>query len=154
MMQTTADQREWRRGIVADMAIAGMTERQIVDALRDRFGLTVSKTTVHRDLVKIRADWAERRSASYDRWVSEIVALLDAARKRVMPQVMNGSLRAVDRLLAIVDRYCRILGLNAPTEVKLTESFLDSEIARMAAELGEEADEILRRAGLDPSDFQ
>lgn len=145
----TPSERERRRSLVAELAVAGMTERQIVDALRERFSIAVSKTTVHRDLVKIRADWADRRSSSYDAWVSEMIALLDTARKRVMPQVMQGNLWAVDRILAIIDRYCRILGLNAPTRVDFTDAAIDREIKRLAEELGEEAESILRDIDLD-----
>lgn len=145
----TPSERERRRSLVAELAVAGMTERQIVDALRERFNIAVSKTTVHRDLVKIRADWADRRSSSYDAWVSEMIALLDTARKRVMPQVMQGNLWAVDRILAIIDRYCRILGLNAPTRVDFTDAAIDREIKRLAEELGEEAESILRDIDLD-----
>lgn len=150
---TTPAQREQRRLLVSDLAISGLTERQIVDALRDRFGVAVSKTTVHRDLIAIRAEWTNRHSASYDSWVAEMIATLDAARRRVLPQVHRGNLLAVDRLLAIVDRYCRILGLNAPKQVAISEADLDRELERLRDQMDDqEFKQILRESGLDDED--
>jgi Homeodomain-like domain len=51
-------------------------------------------------------------------------------------------LQAIDRLLKIMERRARLLGLDAPTRVNvITEDMLDAEIARLEAELrGLEAD--------------
>lgn len=51
------------------------------------------------------------------------------------------TLQAIDRLLKIQERRSRLLGLDAPTKVEaITVDQIDSEIARLARELGAVAD--------------
>lgn len=48
------------------------------------------------------------------------------------------ALRAIDRLVALLDRDARLMGLDAPTRSRvtvITEDVVDAEIARLSAEL-------------------
>lgn len=71
---------------------------------------------------------------------------IDAAIRAIWPDVMLGDLRAVDRLLKLMERRSRFLGLDAPTKQEVSgpdgepirvedaRAFLAEAIARVAAD--------------------
>lgn len=66
-----------------------------------------------------------RRKGDDGRWVW--VPLLDDAPR----------LQAIDRIIKIMERRAKLLGLDAPTQIQvLTMDVIDAEIARLSAELG------------------
>ncbi len=67
---------------------------------------------------------------------------LDSLLMAVWPKAMAGQLEAVDRVLSIMARRARLLGLDAPTQHQvLSIDAIDAEIVRLEAELrGLEAD--------------
>ena len=61
---------------------------------------------------------------------------LDGLLTAMWPHAMAGKGWAVDRVLAIMQRRARLLGLDAPTRVNvITEDMIDAEIRRLEAEL-------------------
>jgi hypothetical protein len=87
------------------------------------------------------------------------LARLDALLERVWPRAMAGHLPAVDRVLAILDRRARLLGLHAPeravVDVDLTVVTHEARIlaARYGLDVGEllrEAERIARALGAGP----
>jgi hypothetical protein len=72
------------------------------------------------------------------------LARLDALLERVWPRAMAGHLPAVDRVLAILDRRARLLGLHAPERVDLTVVTHEARI--LAARYGLDVGELLREA--------
>ncbi|HEX8859791.1 MAG TPA: helix-turn-helix domain-containing protein [Actinomycetes bacterium] len=63
---------------------------------------------------------------------------LDALQLAIWPKAMAGNLLAVDRVLAIMARRARLLGLDAPAQSRVTvlsEDVVDEEIARLEQEL-------------------
>ena len=68
----------------------------------------------------------------------EEVARLDRLQQGLWARAVGGDPRAADTVLRIIDRRIRLLGLDAPTEVKVRHvDNLDEEIASLERELGE-----------------
>lgn len=95
-------------------------QRQVADLLRGHHTagaiaarLGVTRRTVERDVKALRAQWRERRQIDTDAWVDSELERLAVAERAVWPKVEKGDLWAVDRLLAIMDRRARYLGLDA-----------------------------------------
>ena len=69
---------------------------------------------------------------------------LDTLLKIAMNRVVDdgkGALFAIDRVLAIMDRRAKLLGLDAPTKTQvITLDYIESEIMRLEAELGDNDD--------------
>ena len=140
MPKTTADRDRVaeRRTQVAALLLASRTQREIADTLE------VSVGTVNADVQAIRAEWAERRATSYDEWVAEQLAVLDRLQRSMLPVAVTGNSGAVDRVLAIMDRRTRLLGLDKPQQhehVVLTKDVVTAEIERLEAELARRASE-------------
>jgi hypothetical protein len=90
------------------------------------------------------------RSAAYkavavalDRWGSQDVAelqALEAARldsylAALAPQIERGSVQAIAGAVAISARRSKLLGLDAPTHLTITEEMLEAEHARLKGEV-------------------
>lgn len=109
---------------------AAITERQTQVAALVRKHYTTSEIasrlgvtprTVSNDLTTLRAQWRERREVDTDEWVSSELERLAVAERAVWPKVEKGNLFAIDRLLAIMERRARYLGLDAnPTQTQQT----------------------------------
>jgi hypothetical protein len=76
--------------------------------------LGVSKSTISNDFAIVNRWWREQAAVAVDEEIHLELSRLDAALRVVMPLVAKGNLKAVDRLLAIIDRRIRLLGLEAP----------------------------------------
>lgn len=109
---------------------AAITERQteVAALARSHYSaieiakrLGVTPRTVSNDLAVLRAQWRERREVDTDEWVASELERLAVAERAIWPQVERGKLVAIDRLLAIMDRRARYLGLDAnPTQNQQT----------------------------------
>lgn len=100
--------------------------------------LGVSVATVHSDMTAIRAEWAERRLTAYEDWIGEELATLDALQRSMLPLARTGQEKAVDRVLSIMDRRSRLLGLDQPERhehVVITKDLVAREIERLEEEL-------------------
>jgi hypothetical protein len=74
-------------------------------------------------------------------------ARLDALLLAVMPQARQGNLGAVDRVVRIMERRARLLGLDAPTKIAPTDPTGEYEYSGIGdAELFGEVDKLLDRA--------
>src|SRR5687768_1561567 len=90
--------------------------------------LHVASSTVQRDIQAIRQEWYEARQEAADLLISEDIARLVAAEKAIWPAVLRGDVLAVDRLLRIMERRAKLLGLDAPKKVDITQRI--REVAR------------------------
>lgn len=106
--------------------MAGLTYSQIAQALdyRDRRG---AHNAVNRTLRRTGSDLA----TDYRRIE---LARTERLLTSVWPQALAGDLFAVDRVLKIIDRQCRLLGLDAPVAVTVSEGTKD-ELSRMMYDL-------------------
>jgi sigma54-dependent transcription regulator len=100
----------------------------------------VSVATVNRDLAVVRAEWAERRSQSYESWVAEELAKIDLLERAILPAAISGDDKAQARIVQFMDRRARMMGLDKPERFEHTVITLDAveaEIARLEREMGE-----------------
>lgn len=73
-------------------------------------------------------DVAEGRAAE--------AARLDYYLTTIAPQVAKGSLLAIDRAVKISERRSKLLGLDAPTRLTITDEALEAERERLKGEVG------------------
>lgn len=92
------------------MLLENKSERQIARAL------SVGVATASRDIAAVRAEWQERRLTDVGQWTSEENARLDAAMAAIWPDVLAGSTWHIDRMLAIMERRAKYLGLDAKVD--------------------------------------
>lgn len=97
-----------RRHKVAELVLSGYSERAIARRLE------VSNGTVHNDIVALRKEWAEERTAKWEEHVGLMMARLTQLERTLTRPIAEGDLAAVDRALKILDRRARLLGLDAP----------------------------------------
>lgn len=125
---------EARRARVAKLRLAHRTQAEIAREV----GCDAS--TVSRDLHWLRSEWSARARASIEEWVEEELAKLAAMERPLLDRAMaDGDGSAVDRVLRIMDRRAKLLGLDRPAaheHTVISDSALDAEIARLEAELG------------------
>lgn len=123
-----------RRRKVAELRLQHWTETEIAEALG------VSQPTISRDLAHIRDEWREERVRSYDDWVAEELAKLAVLERTLLPEAILEGGQAVDRVLSVMDRRARLLGLDKPQlheHTIVTEDALDAEIRRLEERLAE-----------------
>ena len=128
-----------RRRKVAELRLQHWTESEIAEALG------VSQPTISRDLAHIRDEWREERVRSYDDWVAEELAKLAVLERTLLPEAILEGGQAVDRVLSVMDRRARLLGLDKPQlheHTIVTEDALDAEIRRLEERLEQHALEL------------
>jgi Trp operon repressor len=123
-----------RRQKVAALRLMHWTQREIAAELG------VSASTINRDLIRIRDEWAERRTQSYQEWVAEELAKIDLIERAILPAAIAGDDKAQARLVQFMDRRARMMGLDKPTQHEhtvITMDAVEAEIARLELEMGE-----------------
>jgi len=130
--QSKRDEIASRRTQVAAMRLAQLSQQEIADRL------DVSVGTVNSDLQAIRAEWTERRLQSYENWLMEELATLDKLQRAFLPLALSGQTNAADRVLAVMDRRAKLVGLDKPQQhehVVITKDVIEAEIERLQAEI-------------------
>jgi len=127
-----------RRTQVATLRLMHYTQQQIAQRLN------VSQATVSADLAAVRDEWVSRRDQQYGDWVAEEIAKLDALERVWLPRALsqNNDEKAVTKVLSIMDRRARMLGLDQPERFQVqlvTVDMIDAEIARLERQLMEQA---------------
>ena len=124
---------EERRMRVSAMLLARVQQREM--ARRE----SVSLGTITNDIAVIRRNWRDRMAESYNAHVAEEVAKLDWLERGLMAHALKGDdYDAIDRLIKIMDRRARLLGLDAPTRTRvevITEDVIDAAIRDLEAKL-------------------
>lgn len=120
---------EERRKIVSANILAGSNYRDIAEALG------VSPATICKDFKAILADWRKQTNEIIGDWVPLELGRLDTALKAIWDDVRKGDLRAIDRMVKIMERRAKLLGLDAPAKQ-------------------EQVGEIILRVKRDGGDFQ
>ena len=111
----------------------GMTYQKIADELG------ISKTAAyHRVQVALAAIPAEAVDEYRRLETDRLDNLLELAMRKVESED-KGFLFAIDRVLAIMDRRAKLLGLDSPVKHEvITLDYIQSEILRLESELGEQ----------------
>jgi Trp operon repressor len=128
------DEMAQRRQKVSALRLMHYTQREIAAEIG------VSVATVNRDLAVVRAEWAERRTQSYEAWVAEELAKIDLLERAILPAAISGDDKAQARLVQFMDRRARMMGLDKPERHEHTVITLDAveaEIARLEREMVE-----------------
>jgi Trp operon repressor len=123
-----------RRQKVSALRLMHYTQREIA------VELGVSVATINRDLAVVRAEWAERRSQSYESWVGEELAKIDLLERAILPAAISGDDKAQARLVQFMDRRARMMGLDKPERFEhtvITMDAVEAEIARLEREMSE-----------------
>lgn len=132
-----------RRGKAVAMRLAGLD----YETIANRLGYA-SRGAACQDITRaLEANVAEQnRNADVLR--QEELQRLNRLQAGVWQAAVSGDTKAVDTALRIIDRRCKLLGLDAPVRHEVvTLDAIDAEIRRLTAELGvDQAGEIARAA--------
>lgn len=112
-----------RRARALELRLAGMTFRRITEIIKQEFGDDCPPSYNERhcwndiddELRRQRAEISENASAVLDLELQRLDQLLLVA----MNRAMGGDMKAVDRVLKIMERRSRFLGLDVPVEHKV-----------------------------------
>lgn len=110
--KSAALQREQRRQRVAVNLLAGMSYREIAEALK------VSPATICRDVEVMLKEWRAARLATADEWATLQVKRLDRAINAIWGNVLGGDLAAIDRLQKLIEQQSRLLGFDEHVRVE------------------------------------
>ncbi len=125
----TEEERQERRSKVAVMLLGHSSVLGMATALG------VNRNTITADIKAIREEWKHDRSGAYERYAAEEVPKLDMLEHALWTKAMAGSGEAVERILMIMERRARLLGLDEPAKLRInvvTEDELDAEIRRLS----------------------
>lgn len=124
-----------RREQVAGLMLGYSSVRQIAEALG------IHPSTAYRDTLAVRLEWQKHRVQLVDAALAEDLKRLEAAEKAIWVKVLKGDLLAIDRMLRIMERRAKLLGLDAPKRVDIT-----ARIRQIAIDAGLDPDEAVREA--------
>lgn len=106
---------EQRRQKVAANLLAGLTYRQMADALG------VSIGTIANDVKIIIGRWQRETVKVVDEHVALELRRIDRALHAIWSDVLEGKLTYIDRMVKLMDRKAKYLGLDAPEKVAPTD---------------------------------
>jgi len=132
--------REERRKMIAANLEAGLTYRDIMTAFEKR-GEHVSLGTISRDVKIILGRLRRDQINKTEDWISLECRRLDVALNAIWDKVQGADLAAVDRLLSIQARRAKYLGLDEPTEFKLSDDELMKEYRGLLDQLAQRGQE-------------
>lgn len=136
---TTAIERAERRSRAVDLRREGLTLREVANEL----GVSVYTAwndiqTAVRDIPKEEADLLRQQEA--DR--------LDALQHAIWEKAIAGDLHAIDRVLKIIERRCRLMGLDSPA--RIDTAGVDLDLDRAVRGIFTAAESAARRAVTPP----
>src|SRR3972149_1657318 len=105
---------EQRREIVAANILAGNTYVTIGKAL------DISPATVCSDFKAILAQWRENYAYTIDEWIAVQLRRLDVLINSIWDKSKEGDLAAMDRVMRLMERQRRLLGLDAPIRQEIS----------------------------------
>lgn len=90
--------------------------------------------TVWDDIARIREAWRESAVGDLSPRIGEQLATIEALKKTLQELLLKETatdplLRVIDRLIDVMEREAKLLGLNAPDELRLDASTLDEVMA-------------------------
>lgn len=104
-----------RRKVVAVNLLAGLTSAQIAESLGE------SQRVIQLDIKALMKEWKSERGESTAEYVSLENARLDRLLNSVWPKAIGGDQGAVDRVIKIMDRRAKLLGLDKPTKIEFAD---------------------------------
>lgn len=104
-----------RRTMVLRLRKAGYSYTEIMDQVK------ISRGQVSKILTRALDDYAAKAAADVEEIRNLENSRLDQAIKGIYPQVVKGHLGAIDRMVRIMERRARLLGLDAPSKIAPTD---------------------------------
>lgn len=101
------------------------------EEIANRLGYS-SAQHAHRDVMKAIVDLVETPAKDV---VAEELASLDRVQQTLWPMVRRGDLSAVDRLLKVMERRARYLGLDQPDRIQAEITVSDIDVAQEILDL-------------------
>lgn len=124
-----------RRGKAIRLKIEGKTYTEIAELL----GYD-SKASACTDIKRALERHVIEEGLAVEAWRELELARLDVLQQAIWPEAMDGSPRAIETALKILDRRAKLLGLDSAVKLEvLTIDALDAQIQRLEAELGRNA---------------
>lgn len=121
-----------RRGQAVELRLAGLTFQQIADQLG-----YAGKAAAAVDLNRAFEQSLMERSRNVDLLIEEQLMILIRMRRAVWPEAIKGDTKAVDSVLKITDRICKMLRLDPTLNVNLEITSVDA-IDRQIEEIGKQ----------------
>jgi hypothetical protein len=134
-----------KRAKAVEMRLMGMPYRKIAS----RLGISVGMA--HKAVTKAMADLQAQQEEAAEQVRAMELDRLDQIMFQHFTQALKGDTAATDRVLKIMERRAKLLGLDAPSKIAptspdgeapyqgMTEQELDQRIAELQAKLGEDA---------------
>lgn len=122
---------EGRRQKVAALLLENKSTRQIERVLG------VGHATAMRDIDAVRAEWQERRLTDVGLWTAEELKRLDVAMAAIWPKVQAGDTWSIDRMIAIMERRAKYLGLDKQVD---TGPQVQMQVVVLNGDAGQNAD--------------
>ena len=119
-----------RREKTLQLARSGMPYRQVVRAL-EQSGIKTSPATISRDLEFLYREYREQSLASVEEAMTHDLERLDDLMQGIWFSARGGNLKAVDRVLRVIDQRARILGYG---DVALRERVREQIVSDLTAE--------------------
>ena len=101
------------------MRLAGYSHRTIVWKLADEHGIITSRPTVTRD-INARIEGAAAACPATAEYRELHRLRLERLLQEWWPQAINGNTKGFDRVLALLKRQARLLGLDMPLKTELS----------------------------------
>lgn len=121
-----------RRGKAIALRLAGMD----YDNIAQRLGYA-DRAAACKDIQRALEANVAQQTQSADTLREVELMRLDRLQAAAWQAAAQGNLKAIETVLKVVDRRCRLLGLDAPIKADISVSdALTSEIERLAAQLG------------------
>ncbi len=112
-----------RRARVAALRLSGLR-----DQCRIAAHLGVSPPTIHRDGKALDAEWREQAVADVATEKGLDLDRLEHLIAAVWPEAVRGNLPAVDRVIRILERKAKLLGLDAPERMAVAQHGLTTTV--------------------------
>jgi hypothetical protein len=137
-----------RRVKAFNLRKAGATYRDIAKQLE------VEHSTIVQDVKAVMKELQKEQLVEADSYRAMELERLDAMQTQMWSQVQKGNQGAVDRVLRIMERRSKLLGLDAPTKVAPTDptgqkEYSDATSSSALAELHSRLDKILDKRGAE-----
>ena len=118
-----------RRKLALKLRQAGLAYRDIATTLTQK-GFPCHYATAYTDVKTVLQEIIDETSEKAEQLRTLELQRLDTMMKAIWDKVVSGDEKAVDRALKIQERRSRLLGLDAPSQVKLDSDIINIVIKK------------------------
>lgn len=136
-----------RRELCLQLRVQGLSYRAISDHLLEAQGLKVSYQTVKRDIAEELEELRKRTAGEAKNLVQLELERLNVAQAAAMVAMSKGDINAINAFVRVSESRRKLLGLDAPIQLMVSEALEAEMAARDAAMIS------LLESTLDPETF-